>query len=86
MNPYEIIISPLVTEKAIDLMEKENKLCFEVRQKATKQEVKEAVEGLYKVKVLAVKTHTPLGHAKHAVVQLSDQTPASDIAAKLGII
>ena len=49
MRPYDVIVSPLVTEKAIDKLEKENKLSFEVNSKASKSEIAKAVSELYGV-------------------------------------
>jgi large subunit ribosomal protein L23 len=51
---YQIIKQPLITEKANILKEKENKVSFIVDREANKAEIKEAVERLLKVKVLAV--------------------------------
>ena len=51
---YQIIKQPLITEKANILKEKENKVSFIVDRDANKAEIKEAVERLLKVKVLAV--------------------------------
>ncbi len=44
MNPEKIIKYPLATEKSIRLMESENKLIFVVDKKATKSDIKKAIE------------------------------------------
>ena len=86
MDPYSIVKNPLSTEKSIRLMESENKLIFVVNKKATKQEIKKAVEILFKAKVRKVNTFvTPEGE-KRAYVQFSMDTPAVDIATQLGLI
>ena len=83
---YSIIRNPLTTEKAVKLMEAENKLLFRVHVKAKKPEIKNAVEELFKVKVLKVSTfHTPKGE-KRAYVKLSKEKPAIDIATQLGLM
>ncbi|MEM3941540.1 MAG: 50S ribosomal protein L23, partial [Candidatus Bathyarchaeia archaeon] len=46
MDPYEVILYPLMTESASLMVEKENKLVFIVNMKATKIDVKRAVEEL----------------------------------------
>ena len=51
----EIIKAPLVTEKSNDA-KSENKYTFLVSEKATKTEIKEAVERIFKVKVESVST------------------------------
>lgn len=56
MNPYEVIKRPIITEKSTGLKEKENKYIFVVDKKANKQEVKQAIEELFKVKVEKVNT------------------------------
>jgi large subunit ribosomal protein L23 len=53
---YNVIRRPLITEKGLGVKETENTLVFEVSEKATKTEVKQAVEALFKVKVHAVRT------------------------------
>ena len=53
---YTVIRRPLITEKGMTVKETENTLVFEVAEKATKTEVKQAVESLFKVKVSGVRT------------------------------
>ncbi len=53
---YHVIRRPLITEKALGAKETEATLVFEVATTATKTEVKQAVETLFKVKVEAVRT------------------------------
>jgi large subunit ribosomal protein L23 len=58
MNVYDVIIRPVVTEKAVTKKDDERTLCFEVSAGATKVEVRQAVEKLFKVKVDEVRTAT----------------------------
>jgi len=58
---YTTIRRPLITEKGMGVKETQNTLVFEVDSKATKTEVKQAVEALFKVKVAAVRTANVLG-------------------------
>jgi large subunit ribosomal protein L23 len=53
---YRVIHRPVITEKGLGVKETEATLVFEVAPQATKNEVKEAVEALFKVKVAAVRT------------------------------
>ncbi len=48
---YTVIRRPLITEKGMTVKENQNTLVFEVALKATKIEVKQAVETLFKIKV-----------------------------------
>ena len=52
---------PVITEKGLQVKEAEQTLVFEVATKATKTEVKQAVETLFKVKVATVRTMNYLG-------------------------
>lgn len=54
----DLVRRPIVTEKATILLE-ENKYTFEVAPKATKPEIKAAIEDLFKVKVTRVCTQNP---------------------------
>jgi large subunit ribosomal protein L23 len=58
---YTIIRRPLITEKGLGVKETEGTLVFEVAPGASKTEVKQAVEALFKVKVSAVRTSNVLG-------------------------
>ena len=64
MNPYEVIKKPLLTEKSTVMKEKNNQYCFEVSSKATKADVRNAVEGLFNVKVTDVRTMQYRGKTK----------------------
>ena len=60
---YDILISPVVTEKATTASE-HNKVVFKVARTATKPQIKEAVEKLFDVKVKAVNTLIRKGKVK----------------------
>ncbi|MBX6359717.1 MAG: 50S ribosomal protein L23 [Acidobacterium ailaaui] len=53
---YTVIRRPLITERALGAKETEGTLVFEVAPKATKNQIKQAVEALFKVKVSTVRT------------------------------
>jgi large subunit ribosomal protein L23 len=58
---YDIIRRPLITEKGLAVKETESTLVFDVAPDASKTEVKQAVEALFKVKVQNVRTANVLG-------------------------
>jgi large subunit ribosomal protein L23 len=62
-TPYDIILSPLITEKATRLSET-NQVVFKVPLSATKPQIAKAVETLFKVKVTAVNTLRAKGKSK----------------------
>ena len=86
MDPYTIIKYPLSTEKSIRLMEAENKLIFVVNKKATKKEIKSAVEEMFKVKIEKVNTFVNADGEKRAYIKFSSKNPAIDIATQLGLM
>jgi large subunit ribosomal protein L23 len=53
---YNVIRRPLITEKGLGVKDTERTLVFDVAPEATKNEVKQAVEALFKVKVDEVRT------------------------------
>ncbi|NTV24488.1 MAG: 50S ribosomal protein L23 [Nanoarchaeota archaeon] len=81
-----IVKYPLSTEKSIRLMESDNTLVFIVDKKATKAQVKEAVEALYNVKIKGVNTVIDSKNRKKAYVKFSPETPAIDLATQLGLM
>ena len=81
-----MIIAPLSTEKSIRLMESENKLVFVVNLRATKKDIKEEIESLFKVKIKSVNTLVGPNGKKKAYVTFSDETPAIDLATKLELM
>jgi large subunit ribosomal protein L23 len=86
VDPFKIIIRPVQSEKAIKLIEQANTLTFIVDRRATKHQIKRAVEKLFNVKVVKVNTLiTPRGEKK-AYVKLAKEYSASEIAARLGIL
>jgi large subunit ribosomal protein L23 len=60
-DPYNVIVRPVMTERSTLLKEKQNQYVFEVRPGATKPDIRHAVEQLFKVKVLSVRTMNVLG-------------------------
>ena len=63
-RPQEIIIRPLITERAAMLTEKENKIVFQVATSANKKEIRDAVEELFEVTVTNVRTMNVKGKMK----------------------
>ena len=61
MSPYEVIQGPLISEKSEGLRALQHTLCFRVHQKATKTDIKNAVQKAFNVKVENVRTANYLG-------------------------
>jgi len=82
----DAIIRPLITEKAMAKIEKENTLCFIVSRKANKPTIKKQAEKLYNIKVTDVNTQISRSGEKVAYLRISKETVAMDIATKLGVV
>ncbi|AEK72876.1 50S ribosomal protein L23P [Thermococcus sp. 4557] len=85
MDPYKVIVKPVVTEKAVAMIENENKLTFIVDKRATKQDIKKAVEAMFDVKVEKVTTLVTMKGEKKAYVKLKPEYSASEVAARIGL-
>jgi large subunit ribosomal protein L23 len=70
---YDVIISPVITEKAT-LASEMNQVMFKVALTATKPQIKEAVEKLFDVKVKSVNTHVRKGKVKAFKGRIGEQS------------
>jgi large subunit ribosomal protein L23 len=86
VDPFKVLLYPHLTEKSVALIEKENKIVFIVNRKSSKQQIKEAFEKLFEVKVQKVNTEITLKGEKKAFIKISPEFKASDVAVKLGIL
>lgn len=85
-DPQSVILYPQATEKAVRLIESENKLIFVVDKSANKSDIKMAIETLYEVKVKSVSVEITPDGKKRAYVRLAPEFMADEIASKLGMI
>ena len=53
---FDVIVRPVITEKGLTLKEDDRTLCFEVTTGASKKQIQEAIERIFKVKVQHVRT------------------------------
>jgi large subunit ribosomal protein L23 len=60
-NVYDVVSAPLITEKGTLVNEAGNQVVFRVRRDANKEEIRRAIESLFKVKVDKVRTLNLLG-------------------------
>src|SRR5262245_46511496 len=61
LDAYQVVLRPLITEKATHQSERHNAYTFEVSTLATKTEIKEAIQDLFQVKVADVRTQSRRG-------------------------
>ncbi len=83
-SPYDVLLKPFVTEKSMLQIERENKIWFIVNESATRDEVKDAVEEMSGMKVANVNILRDK-EGKKAVVKISKDFSAEELATKLGI-
>jgi large subunit ribosomal protein L23 len=63
-SAHDVILAPVVSEKSYDLIEKRNTYTFEVDPRSNKEEIRDAVESIFGVKVLNVNTMNRQGKRK----------------------
>ncbi len=88
----EVLLHPYVTEKSLNHLtgtpqqdnHDGNRLEFIVRREAAKQEIKEAFEHMFDVKVKKVRTRIAKD-GKHAIIELTSEYSADDIGTRIGI-
>ena len=78
-------MKPMVTEKAVMLIEGKNTLVFEIAMAITKSELRREFEEMFKVKVEKINTLIKK-NKKYAYIKLNKNNPAIDVATKLGLI
>jgi ribosomal protein uL23 len=76
----------LMTERAIQIIEAQNKLVFIVNRKAGKEDIKKAVENAFNTQVSRVQTSIDQQARKKAYVKFKKPGEAGEIAIRLGII
>ena len=73
LEPYQVITRPIVTEKGFHRAENQNIYSFEVSKMANKQDIKEAVEKLFEVKVLDVNIQNRKGKKRRTRKGIGEQ-------------
>jgi ribosomal protein L23 len=85
-DPYDILKFVLMTEKAVRMVELQNKLVFVVDRKADKPTITSAAESAFGSKVTSVETMIDQSGRKKAFVKFEKPGEAGEIAIRLGII
>ncbi len=85
-DPFKVLIRPVATEKAVQLLDTQNKLVFIVDRGANKLMIKRAVEEAFDVKVAKVNVLITAKGEKKAYVRLAPEYNARDVASQLGIL
>lgn len=83
-DPYQVVFHPVVTEKTMMLMDRNNSLEFLVRREANKAQIKAAIETLFDCEVEAVNTRITK-NGKRAIAKFGGDTSAEDIGMRIGV-
>jgi large subunit ribosomal protein L23 len=78
-------MKPIVTEKAVMMIETQNVLTFILDKRKTREEIKKDIEETFEVKIDKIRTLVR-GNKKYAYVKLKKDFPAIDLATKLGLM
>jgi len=85
-DSFDILKFVLMTERAIQIIEAQNKLVFIVNRKSKKQDIKKAVENAFNTQVSKIQTSIDQQARKKAYVKFKKPGEAGEIAIRLGII
>ncbi len=85
-DPWSVLVHPLLTEKSIAGIERENKLVFIVDRRTSKRQIRWAMEKAFGVKVEKINTNIDRDGRKKALVKLKPGFRAADIATKFGML
>lgn len=77
---------PYVTEKAMMMLENQNKLQFIVDNNATKKEIRREIERAFEQEVTDVSTMMTMDGKKKAVISFANEKAAEEILSRLGIM
>ncbi|MCX6803315.1 MAG: 50S ribosomal protein L23 [Candidatus Diapherotrites archaeon] len=86
LHDMEVVLYPLVTEKAVNMIEAENKITFIVNDNTNKQEIKKVLEEAYGIKIEKVNIIRDMKGRKKAIVRINKKFKAGELATKLGVL
>jgi large subunit ribosomal protein L23 len=81
----QIILKPYITEKTFALVENQSRICFLVREEATKPKIVEAITLLYKEDPIGVNICRTV-YGKKAFVKFQTVEKTRDLATKIGML
>jgi large subunit ribosomal protein L23 len=86
MEAHEVLLYPLMGEKATMLREKENTLTFVVAKEASKKDIEAAAKKLLNVEVVGVRVMHTTNGTKKAHIRLDKKHSADEVASHMGVI
>lgn len=79
------MFKPIISEKAVRLIELNNTLVFQVDRRSSKNEIKKEIEQIFNIKVDKINSLIRK-NKKYVYIKLDPKNPAIDVATKLGVI
>lgn len=85
LNPFEIILKPIHSDKVFEQIETRNTIVFKVDPRSNKNQIKQAFYKLYKLPVRSVNTMNMITGGKKAYIRLENDKDALNLASKIGL-
>jgi large subunit ribosomal protein L23 len=83
LEPHQVVLRPLVTEKGTHVSSRHNAYAFEVHPSATKTTIKDAVQALWNVRVVDVRTQNRVGKPRRTKTGYAQTAPWKKAIVKL---
>lgn len=80
------LLYPMATEKALNMIERDNIILYVVDRRANKTEIKKEFESVFNVKVRNINTALSIRNSKKAYIRIDPKFKASDIARRLKLV
>lgn len=81
-----VLLYPVSTEKALNMIDRNNTILYVVDQRSTKGQVKKEFEQTFGVRVASINTSTTMKNTKKAYIRMKPEFKASDVARKLKLV
>ena len=82
----DALIYPLSTEKALNMIDRMNTICYVCDFRSTKSAIKKEFEETFAVKVATINTEITMKNTKRAYIRIKPEFKASDVARKLKLV
>ncbi len=81
-----VLLYPLSTEKALNMIDRNNTILYIVDYRSTKDQVRKEFEQTFAVKIASINTSTTMKNTKKAYIRMKPEFKASDVARKLKLV
>ncbi len=80
------LVYPLSTEKALNMIDKNNTICYIVDFRSNKGQIKKEFEETFGVRIASINTEITMKNTKRAYIRLKPEFKAADVARKLKLV